>query len=53
MICFIRIQAQEKPEKLWDSILVNKDNLEKELGNKGDALVKSRHTGENRCPVFL
>ena len=41
------------------------DGLTKELGKKiggaivefvkakFDALVKSRHTGENRCPVFL
>ena len=53
MICFIRIQAQEKPEKLWDSILANKDNLEKELGNKGKMLYLSKRYDYNAASLFV
>ncbi|MFH1231463.1 MAG: hypothetical protein V1709_08215 [Planctomycetota bacterium] len=53
MICIVRIQAQEKPELLWNNMLDNKDRLQDVLGNKGKILYLSKRRKYNEISLFV
>ena len=53
MICIVRIQAQEKPELLWDEILLNKSNLQEVLGAKGRLLYLSKRRNYHEVSLFV
>ena len=53
MICIVRIQAQEKPELLWDEILLNKSNLQEVLGAKGRLLYLSKRRNYHEVNLFV
>jgi len=53
MIAIIRIQAQEKPELLWNDALLNKDRLQEVLGSKGKLLYLSKRRHYNEVSLFL
>ena len=53
MICIIRIQAQEKPELLWNEILRNKSNLQEVLGAKGRLLFLSKRRNYHEASLFV
>ena len=52
MIVIIRIQAQEKPELLWNDVLLNKDRLQEVLGTKGRLLYLSKRHNYNEVSLF-
>ena len=53
MICIIRIQAQEKPEVLWNDVLLNKSNLQEVLGAKGRLLYLSKRRNYHEVSLFV
>jgi len=53
MICIIRIQAQEKPELLWNDILLNKSSLQDVLGAKGRLLYLSKRRNYHEVSLFV
>ena len=53
MIVIIRIQAQEKPELLWNDVLSNKDKLQEVLGTKGKILYLSKRRNYNEISLFV
>jgi hypothetical protein len=53
MICIIRIQAQEKPELLWNDILLNRSNLQGALGAKGRLLYLSKRRNYHEVSLFV
>jgi len=53
MICIIRIQAQEKPELLWNDVLRNKNNLQEVLGAKGRLLYLSKRRNYHEVSLFV
>ena len=53
MIVIVRIQAQEKPELLWNDVLLNKDRLQEALGAKGKILYLSKRRNYNEVSLFV
>jgi len=53
MIVIIRIQAQEKPELLWNDVLLNKDRLQEALGAKGKILYLSKRCNYKEVSLFV
>ena len=53
MICIIRIQAQEKPDLLWNEILLNKSSLQEVLGAKGRLLYLSKRRNYHEVSLFV
>ena len=53
MICIIRIQAQEKPELLWNDVLLNKNRLQETLGTKGKILYLSKRRNYHEVSLFV
>ncbi|MBI5779021.1 MAG: hypothetical protein HZA49_06155 [Planctomycetes bacterium] len=53
MICIIRIQAQEKPELLWNDVLSKKDKLQEVLNGKGKILYLSKRRNYNEVSLFV
>ncbi|MBI5779032.1 MAG: hypothetical protein HZA49_06210 [Planctomycetes bacterium] len=53
MIVIIRIQAQEKPELLWNDILANKDRLQNVLNGKGRILYLSKRRNYREVSLFV
>jgi hypothetical protein len=53
MIVIVRIQAQEKPEMLWNDVLLNKDRLQEVLGTKGKILYLSKRRNYNEVSLFV
>ncbi|MEW6026834.1 MAG: hypothetical protein AB1599_06045 [Planctomycetota bacterium] len=53
MLVIIRIQAQEKPEALWNDVLLNKDKLQAALNTKGRILYLSKRRNYNEVSLFV
>jgi len=53
MIVIVRIQAQEKPELLWNDVLLNKDRLQEVLGAKGKILYLSKRRNYHEVSLFV